>query len=296
MQCIIIFVFILVTILQTSCERQTLNYEKLSAEEIEILYKNGHSELIGLVCKKYFDIYSTTPEEEWLIYGKEYKDTIINKAFDYCQTAVKYGDKDAACYLFNYYRKKIWDETPDVFNFLNYLQKCNISNYVKRFENNDSQVLGLLNVLVYIRDQMFIGTDNVPELLEKLRKVRSLLEISISNIKKVQFNFVLFEFYEEKLIKELNMLKTRYRRASIQLKQIYLTEVGQQALSKVEHLKRELVKFDKELNELIEVSLLFENQLSDLKDESSLEFLGIINAFQKRQSKYFNYYFMQLVQ
>jgi len=292
----LIFVLLLTALLQTSCEHQVLNYNKLTAEEIEILYKNGHPELVGLVCEKYFDIYSTTPEEEWLIYGKDYKKTITNKAFFYCQKAVEHGDKDAACYLFNYYRKKIWDKNPDVLNFLHYLQKCNTKNYIKNFEDNDSLILGLFDVLIYVKKQMFLGTENVHELIEKLRNVVGLLEVGINDIKKVQFDLVLFELYGESLINELNILQKRYKRASIQLEHIYLTEVGQQVLIKIEQIKKDLAKFSKRLNDFIEVSLLFEEQLSAHKKEAPPKILDIINGFQKKQSQYFNYYFRQLVQ
>ncbi len=185
------------------------DYQRLTSEEVEILFRNGHPELLSLVCRKYHDEFILTPQEEWLVLGEKYRTKVKDRFLIYCQQNLEAGNRQAACMLKDYYAIKLDTDTPDVPRFLLYARKCQGDNILKNFIQNDSVFAAIVQVTQDMAATLTRRSDDITERAGTFEKMLRVIDDAMTDLRHVRDGLILYGNQEKSLRKTLRSIKRK---------------------------------------------------------------------------------------
>ncbi len=189
---IILFLILVLFYLTGGCTKiPEIDYEDLTAEELEILYNNGKHFLLPNLCKAYAKWYLETLDKEWWLYGLEYKKEAGLKLKKYCNESFKKGkNKAAACYLEAYYRDLLNEGNLKIGKFIVFSRECRDAEFHRRFVNNDSMVLATvehaMDMLKYLSEAKSFESAK-----KRLKITISLFDLYVKNLKQLRDKTIL---------------------------------------------------------------------------------------------------------
>ncbi len=168
-----------------------IDYDDLTAEELEVLYNNGKHFLLPDLCRAYARWYLETLDKEWWLYGLEYKKQAGIKLKRYCEESFRKGrNKKAACYLESYYRNLLNEGDLKIGEFIVFSKECRGTEFYRGFINNDSMVLATVehafDMLEYLSD-----AEDFKSVRKRLKTTISIFDLYIKNLKRLKDKTVL---------------------------------------------------------------------------------------------------------
>ena len=132
----IVFIFILSVFILLSCG--SARYEKMNAEDLEILYENGKKKLLPLVCYKY--------AEEYLNCSDKNEEEFFKKMFHYCNKSYQTNrDQWSAHYLSLYYGTLSMESPKYFLNYIYYTKLAGEEETIANFIKNDAKIFAIVD-------------------------------------------------------------------------------------------------------------------------------------------------------
>lgn len=281
---------VFVCLLLVACKTEKVNYESLSPEEVEILYNQGHPELLKLVCEKYNTIFSTTADEQWLIFEGSYRKDIKEKFLSYCKKSSQEGDKKAACYLYEFYKAELWAGNPDFSNFLMYLKKCGEDESIRQFLDNDAIVMAVSEIVKRILSSSNNSDESVVSLIKRFSGIVDSLNECVNDMEKIKGNLVLFSSQESLLLRTIIDMRKNFRIRLSAIKKISQGN-GHFNMPDIDVLNRDI---QKSINDFIDVYSEIKKQMSSPDKDAMLHIADIMKDFGDNKDKYFKKYHQKL--
>lgn len=190
---VVSFAMVIIIMLASACSRQdaAINYDELTAEELEILYQQGHRNILNKLCDAYAKWYLERPEAEWWLDGSEYKREAGLKFVDYCQKAYSLeNNKKAADHLRSYYLSLIDKQPLYLGEFIFYLKGSENTKIYESFVEYDSHFVALIEHSVMMIDKIlsmnrYKFSDNTSEMIALFDRYRK-------DLKRIEPNLFMF--------------------------------------------------------------------------------------------------------
>ena len=184
----IVFIFILGVFILLSCG--SARYEKMDAEDLEILYENGEKKLLPLVCYKY--------AEEYLNCSDKDEEEFLKKMFHYCNKSYQINrDQRSARYLSLYYGTLSMESPKYFLNYIYYTKLSGEEETIANFIKNDAKVFAIV--------------DHLPTSLTIFQDIKTIYDVSL----KLELLRMLFEKYLEDLKANSKLVLLSNKRESI---------------------------------------------------------------------------------
>ncbi len=204
-----IFIAFLIILTPACSKIPQLDYEELTAEELEILYNVGHSRLLPLVCKSYGRLYLESIDEEWRIYGPDYKKEVESKLLSYCKKSFDVtGSKSAACNLKAYYKSLLEEDIVKLPQYILFLTECNSPDTDKQnLINNDSKMLAIVEHALCTMDRLS-KTSDFRTMQGQLGKTSEIFGLYLTDLEALKNNLAFLTAQIDNTIETFQYIKT----------------------------------------------------------------------------------------
>jgi hypothetical protein len=290
------------------CSPEEINYNLLSAEEVEILYNNNNPELLNLVCEKYHDESTTTTLDQWLILDDNaYQDKVNQNFYHYCKLVYDNGNKDSACLLKEYYKEQVSENKLHFFDFIYYLQECGNEESINNFINKDSIVIAITEIIQTLLSkdtpkgldsliQFFIKVEktftkcekDLRQIYETIDSIEESIVLCENDLESINdTSLVLFTTQYHDLLKIVKILKDNFIRRRLLAVKVKNNDISIDIFT--ENINKLEINFDS-INKLYDNMQIVTDQINNHTENSSSGGGAIVDEFNKRKVIYFTKY------
>jgi hypothetical protein len=189
---VVFLVFVLSSLFGCAEKEELINYDELTAEELEILYNHGKTFVLPRLCNAYAVWYLERPEAEWWLEGMERKEEAGSKFIRYCEKAYATSkDKEAACQLKSYYLLNLEKKPNWLGEFLFYLKECGENKAYQAFVEHDAHFTAIAEHGLSVVNKVLESGEMKSDPLE-VNKVVPLFNRYVTDLKQLESTVLVF--------------------------------------------------------------------------------------------------------
>ncbi|MEJ5299487.1 MAG: hypothetical protein WHS38_00680 [Thermodesulforhabdaceae bacterium] len=273
-----IFLFVLVAINFSGCagKDEPIDYDELTAEELEILYLHGRTFLLPKLCNAYAKWYLERPEAEWWLEGIERKEDAGSRFISYCTKAYYTSkDQEAARYLKFYYLLNLERKPTYLGDFLFYLKGGGEKGVYEAFVEHDAHFTAIAEHGLSIVNRL-LGSDGTKSDSVSVKQLADLFNRYVTDLKQLESKVLIFSGTIHVLTLNMENIATVLNKTTDDFKAVSL-------LKEFRHQIESGTSFAIAIDRVVKAP---ENLNKDLL----LIIVDGLNDFKKNKEKYFNQY------